>query len=138
MKKYFNMAILYVVLGLSLGIFYREFTKFNNYEGITSLSMAHTHALVLGFMFMLILILFEKNYELSKCSKFNIWFITYNIGVIYLLITLVIRGILEVRGIEFLGLSHIAGLGHTILGAALIWFMCILNKSLKNINEEKK
>lgn len=33
MKKYFNFATFYLVLGLVMGVFYREFTKFNGFEG---------------------------------------------------------------------------------------------------------
>ena len=33
MKKYFNFATFYLVLGLVMGVFYREFTKFIGFEG---------------------------------------------------------------------------------------------------------
>lgn len=59
MKKLFNLSFFYLILGLALGIFFREFTKFNAFTGITTLSTAHTHTLVLGFIFFLILIVLE-------------------------------------------------------------------------------
>lgn len=59
MKKLFNLSFSYLILGLALGIFFREFTKFNTFTGITTLSAAHTHTLVLGFIFFLILIVLE-------------------------------------------------------------------------------
>lgn len=136
MNKYFNMATVYLIVGLALGVFNREFTKLNNYEGVTILSATHTHALVLGFMFMLILLLIEKSYKLSQNKGFKWWFVTYNTGVIYLLVTLVIRGVLQVSGGDFGGLNHIAGLGHAILGISLIWFMIIFKKSINIINEK--
>lgn len=40
-------------------------------------------------------------------------------------------GILQVSGEEFVGLNHIARLGHAILGMSLVWFMILLKKSLK-------
>ena len=55
----------------------------------------------------------------------------YNLGLLYLIITLSIRGILQVIGSDFVGLSHIAGLGHAILGVSLVWFFAIVNKELK-------
>lgn len=56
--------------------------------------------------------------------------ITYNIGLLSLISTLVVRGILEVLNKDFIGLPHIAGTAHAILGISLIWFMIILKKSI--------
>ena len=57
MKKLFNLSFFYLILGLALGIFFREFTKFNAFTGITTLSAAHTHTLVLGFILSIIVYL---------------------------------------------------------------------------------
>lgn len=131
MRNYFKLSTFYLVLGLSLGVFYREFTKFNNFSGVTTLSSAHTHVLVLGFIFFLIVLLLEKNFTLSNVKNFGKWIILYNVGLIYSVATLVARGILQVKGADFAGLSHIAGLGHAILGISLIWFAILLNKAIK-------
>lgn len=37
MKKLFNLSFIYLGLGLILGVFHREFTKFNNFSGETVL-----------------------------------------------------------------------------------------------------
>lgn len=131
MRNCFKISTFYLVLGLALGVFYREFTKFNNFSGVTTLSSAHTHVLVLGFIFFLIVLLLEKNFALSKIKNFDKWVILYNVGLLYSIVTLVSRGVLQVNGADFAGLSHIAGLGHAILGIALIWFTIILNKAIK-------
>lgn len=131
MKKYFNFATFYMIIGLIMGVFYREFTKINNFEGKTVLGVVHTHALTLGFIFFIIVLLLEKNFSLSKIKNFNIWSIFYNISLIYVLITLIVRGVMQVLGIDFAGLSHIAGLGHALLGIALVWFVVIVNKAIK-------
>lgn len=131
MKKYFNFATFYMILGLIMGVFYREFTKLNNFEGKTVLGVVHTHALTLGFIFFILVLLLEKNFILSKVKSFNIWNIFYNISLIYVLITLSLRGIMQVLGSDFAGLSHIAGLGHALLGIALVWFIIIVNKAIK-------
>ncbi len=130
MKKLFNLSFFYLILGLALGVFFREFTKFNNFTGITKLSSAHTHTLVLGFIFFLILIILEKLFNISTAKYFIGWLITYNICLLSLISTLVARGILEVLNKDFIGLPHIAGTAHTILGISLIWFMILLKKSL--------
>ena len=132
MKKCFNLSTCYLILGLIMGVFYREFTKLNGFEGQTVLSVVHTHALTLGFIFFILVLLLEKNFNISKNKGFNGWFILYNVSLVYVLATLTARGILQVLGTDFAGLSHIAGLGHALLGVALIWFVIIVNKSLKN------
>ncbi|MCR1950299.1 MULTISPECIES: DUF2871 domain-containing protein [Clostridium] len=131
MKKYFNFAIFYLVLGLAMGVFYREFTKLNGFEGRTVLSVVHTHAIVLGFIFFILVLLLEKNFGLSKIKHFSKWMIFYNVSLIYVLGTFTARGIMQVLGTDFAGLSHIAGLGHAMIGIAMIWFVVTVNKSIK-------
>lgn len=131
MKKYFNLSTIYLVLGLAMGVFYREFTKINGFEGKTALSVVHTHALTLGFIFFILVLLLEKNFKISEEKGFKGWCVLYNVSLIYLLVTLTARGILQVLGNDFAGLSHIAGLGHVFLTVSLIWFVVIVNKSIK-------
>lgn len=131
MKKLFNLSFFYLALGLIFGVFFREFTRMNDFTGQTSLSVVHTHILILGFLFFLIVMLLEKNFNLSSSKHFFKWLISYNIGLLALLGTLVARGVLEVLSMDFAGLSHMAGLGHAILGFSLIWFMILLKKEIK-------
>lgn len=130
MKRLFNLSFLYLILGLALGVFFREFTKLNDFSGATTLNVAHTHTLVLGFIFFLVIVILEKVFTISNIKYFNIWLITYNIGLLSLISTLVARGILEILNKDFAGLPHIAGTSHAILGLSLIWFMIILKKSI--------
>ena len=65
MKRYINYSIVYTVLALVGGVFYREFTKMNNYTGWTTLSVVHTHYFILGMMFFLILGLVSMNINLK-------------------------------------------------------------------------
>ena len=82
MKKLFNLSFIYLGLGLILGVFHREFTKFNNFSGETVLGTAHTHTLVLGFLFFLIILLIDKNFDISSYKHFNKWLISYNVGLL--------------------------------------------------------
>lgn len=50
MKRYMNMALLYAVLAMVGGVFYREFTKFNGFTAKTTLSVVHTHYFLLGMV----------------------------------------------------------------------------------------
>lgn len=130
MKRLFNLSFFYLILGLALGVFFREFTKLNDFSGATTLNVAHTHTLVLGFIFFLVIVILEKVFTISNIKYFNIWLITYNIGLLSLISTLVARGILEILNKDFAGLPHIAGTSHAILGLSLIWFMIILKESI--------
>lgn len=47
MKRLMDASIVYGVLGLIGGVFYREFTKFNGFTDFTTLSVVHTHYLML-------------------------------------------------------------------------------------------
>lgn len=130
MKRLFNLSFFYLILGLALGVFFREFTKLNDFSGATTLNVAHTHTLVLGFIFFLVIVILEKVFTISNIKYFNIWLITYNIGLLSLISTLVARGVLEILNKDFAGLPHIAGTSHAILGLSLIWFMIILKESI--------
>lgn len=37
MKKYVNLTLVYAILAMAGGVFYREFTKFNDFTGRTAL-----------------------------------------------------------------------------------------------------
>ena len=48
MKSYINYSIVYAVLAMIGGVFYREFTKMNGYTVWTTLSVVHTHYFIFG------------------------------------------------------------------------------------------
>lgn len=130
------------MLGLLLGAFYREFTKFNGFTGKTVLSGLHTHVLVLGALFFLIVLLLEKNFELTKNKRFNKFFITYNIGLIFLVIMMAVRGCAEVLGLELSAMidssiSGIAGLSHIIMTIAYILFFLLLLNRINEVDSKK-
>ncbi|OPA81213.1 hypothetical protein BVG16_02490 [Paenibacillus selenitireducens] len=124
-------SMIYAILGLVAGVFYREYTKWNDFDGQTLLKGLHTHILVLGFMFFLLVLILGKLFEVHKAKSFKGWFWVYNIGFLLTLATMVARGIGQVKGLELPGLSHAAGMGHTILGAGLIWLLILLGKRIK-------
>lgn len=137
MKKYLNLSAFYLALGLISGVFYREFTKMNNFEGKTVLGTLHTHTLVLGFVLFLIVLILVKTFQISEVKSFSKWIIFHNVALIYMLVALLVRGVLQVTGGDFTGLNHIAGLGHALLGVSLVWFIVIINKSITAIEKTK-
>lgn len=80
MKRLINTSIVYGVLGLIGSVFYREFTKLNDFSTYTSLSVVHTHYFMLGMMFFLILALLEMNLHfMNDRTKHYVFF--YHLGL---------------------------------------------------------
>lgn len=127
MKRYINNAIVYAVLALVGGVFYREFTKMNDYAAWTTLSVVHTHYFILGMMFFLILGLVSMNINL----KYNRAVLFYNIGLNLTAIMLVVRGIVQVLDLNVVSafISGVAGIGHIILGVSLIFILLDIKKA---------
>ena len=134
MKKLYVTSFLYLILGLLAGIFYREFTKASSFTEPTMLTGLHTHILTLGFLFFLILLLTSAASKLTEHKHFSKWFYFYNTGLLWTIITMAVRGVLEVQGNDIPGFNHIAGTGHFLLGLGLIWLMLLLKKSFFNKN----
>ena len=91
-KKYFKTSFIYLIFGLFLGAFYREYTRIIGFTGHTSLRVAHTHTLVLGFILFLILSIFAKSFDLKEDKKEKRFFNTYNFSLILVIGTIIARG----------------------------------------------
>ena len=131
MKKYYYISFTYLMLGLIAGVFYRELTRMSDFTGETVLKGVHTHILVLGFVFFLVVLLLEKKLGISNLKSTKAWLITYQVALVTVVATMVARGVAQVKGFEIAGLSHMAGASHALLGIALIWFMILLGKAIK-------
>lgn len=134
MRKIVNWAFGYMLVGVASGLFYREFTKMNDFPAgeFTQLGLAHTHLLTLGFIVLLIVLLLEKAFALSTHRKLFGWFFaTYNAGVILTSAMLIVHGMLTVLGIESSKMiSGIAGLGHMGLTAGMILLFVMLRRQV--------
>lgn len=133
MKKMIRIAFFYVILALIGGVFYREFTKFNGFTGVTVLADVHVHLMVLGVFMFMILALFVKNLPLLKEKRFSQFMVIYNIGLLLTVIMMVIRGMTQVltmtlTSVMSAAISGIAGIGHILLGIGLILLMITLLK----------
>lgn len=141
MRKLINISGLYGLLSLLSGIFYREFTKFNGFEGETLLSLIHVHAMVLGAFLFLILALFAKDTNLIENKNFKKFNFIYNIGFPLMLLILYVKGITQVLQIELFkellgSISGISGISHILISLALVYlFIALRNLSIiKNIS----
>lgn len=136
MKKLFYASSIYLALGLASGLYYREFTKANDYtaaDGFTQLSVVHTHLLTLGVMVLLTVLALEKVFTLSNSKTFNWFFWVYNLGLVVSAATLTINGTLHVLGQETSkALTGISGSGHILLTAGLILLFVALGKSINS------
>ena len=131
MKNMYYTSLFYAVLGLIAGVFYREMTKMNDFTENTVLVGVHTHILVLGFFFFLVTLILSKLFQVNEVKSFSAWYIIYNLGLLITIGAMTTRGILQINGNDISFLPHIAGLGHTILAAAMIWLLTLLGKRIK-------
>lgn len=123
----------YAVLGLVFGMFYREYTKANDFDGVTQLAVMHTHLFALGMLVMLIVLALEKLFSLSKTKWFNLFYWHYNGGLLLTVAMMLVIGMREVAGQASTPmLAGIAGLGHIIISVALVFFFVALGKRLAN------
>lgn len=140
MMKLFYTAFAYMVVGVASGLFYREFTKINDFpEGeSTQLGLAHTHLLTLGFMVLLIVLILEKVFTLSRSRKLFGWFFwIYNAGVVLTSAMLIWHGSLTVLGKESTKMiAGMAGLGHMLITAGMVLLFLALRRALKQRSSE--
>lgn len=134
MKKLINLSLTYAIAGMAGGVFYREFTKWNGFTGVTALGKVHVHLLMLGTVIFLIAALFAKVTPLQAQRLYRPFLITYNIGVPLTAIMLVVRGVVEVRAVPLsaalnASISGISGIAHIITGTGLILLLLALRKA---------
>ncbi|MET1249780.1 DUF2871 domain-containing protein [Sporolactobacillus sp. STCC-11] len=131
MKKLYVAALIYMIAGLVSGIYYRELTKAMNFHGESMLSILHTHLLILGMFFFLILIVMEKVFVLTASKRFALFFWTYNVGVVWTITIMVIHGTRDVLGISSgPAIAGMAGMGHIVLTIGFVLFFIILKDVL--------
>ena len=127
MKRLMLASIIYAVLALVGGVFYREFTKLN---GFTILSVVHTHYLILGMVFFLLLVLVEKNYSFIN-DKVRKCLLLYHIGLNLTVVMLVVRGVVQVLSLD-VSSAVLSGIGHLILGISMFLVLISIRNCVKD------
>jgi hypothetical protein len=133
MRRLYYASFAYLVAGVLSGLFYREFTKLNDFPegGSTQLGLVHTHLLTLGFIVLLIVLVLEKLFTLSRSKLFGWFFWLYNAGVVLTAAMLTWHGMLTVLGRESSKMiAGIAGAGHMLLTVALVLLFLALGRAL--------
>ena len=133
MKKYINYAFSYAVSAMIGGVFYREFTKLNGFVGKTTLGIVHVHLFVLGTILILLLGIFCALTNLEEIKQFKTFWRLYNLALPFMVIMFIVRGIVQVLGIELAkgpnaAISGIAGISHILVAIALVMLFMALKK----------
>lgn len=134
MKRYMNLSLVYAVLAMVGGVFYREFTKFNGFTGKTTLGVVHPHYFLLGMVFFLLLLLLEKNFGFTGPKTGRV-LIAYQVGLNLTTVMFVVRGVTQVLGTSLssgmtAAISGMAGIGHIILGVSLVVLLVQIRRSV--------
>ncbi|WP_062287682.1 DUF2871 domain-containing protein [Demequina phytophila] len=133
MQRLYTAAFTYAIAGLASGLYYRELTTLNDFEGQrTMLSGVHTHLLALGTLVLLIVLVLEKVFRLSGSRMFGWFFWSYNVALVVTAMMMGWHGTLTVLGRESgAAIAGMAGLGHIAMTCALVLLFLSLGKALK-------
>ncbi len=131
-KRYASLAVLYAVVAMIFGVFYREFTKLNHFSGQTSLSFLHTHYFVLGMFFFLVLLLIEKVFSFSDRNTGKL-LIVYQLGLNITGLGFLLRCLSQVLEMELsrgmdAAISGVSGIGHILAGICMVFFLLKIKK----------
>ncbi|MDY5007456.1 DUF2871 domain-containing protein [Candidatus Allofournierella merdipullorum] len=136
MKRFMNTALLYAILAMVGGVFYREFTKFFGFTAKTTLSVVHVHYFMLGTVFFLLLLLLEKAFAFSGPKTGQVLAV-YHAGLNLTCVMFLVRGVLQVLGTPLFSgmtaaISGIAGIGHILLGVSLVLVLLQVRRGVKD------
>ena len=137
MKRYMNGALLYALLAMAGGVFYREFTKFQGFAGKTALGVVHTHYFMLGMVVFLLLLLLEKDFSFTGTKTARVLAV-YHVGLNLTAVMLLIRGTVQVLGTELSSgmdatISGMAGVGHILLCVSLVLLLLQVRRSVSGV-----
>lgn len=121
MKRLMNASIVYGVLGLIGGVFYREFT---------TLSVVHTHYLMLEMVLFLLLVVVEKNFHFID-NKVLRYLLFYHIGLNLTVVMLTIRGVVQVLSLDA-SIAVLIGIAHLILGISMVLVLISIRNCVKD------
>lgn len=127
----------YMILGLVSGVFYREYTKLtDNLTTESPLSTVHTHLLALGMLMFLVMAALDGILRLRGRRAFEIFYWSYNVGLIWTVVMMVVRGLFTLNGHDpattSAAIPGIAGLGHIILSVGLVFLFIALHAGMKD------
>ena len=126
-----------MIAALMGGVFYREFTKYYNFVGYSPLSVVHVHLFALGVIFMLVIGMLDVKYNLNENKCFKWFFLTYLIGLPFMVTMMITRGVIVVMNLSLSkgldsAISGIAGLSHMLMATSIILLFVSMFKGIKS------
>lgn len=135
MKKIWNTSMVYFLLAMAGGVFYREFSKFHGYTQKTTLAYVHVHFLVLGmFLFLLTALFASQKPELFQNKLFQKFYVLHNIALPFMVIMMLVRGVLQVLETQLTSaanamISGFAGISHILIAISMMLYLLALKKT---------
>ena len=140
MMRLMYTAFAFGITGVLSGLYYRELTKANDFmdRSASQLPLVHTHLLVLGFVFLLVVLALEKLFGISAAAPraFTWFYWLWTVGVAVTGGMMLVKGTLVVLGTDAssAAFAGIAGLGHMSLTAAVVLLFVSLRAALKKVD----
>lgn len=132
-RRFAIAAAIYTALGLLGGLGYREITRGADLDSFTQLSVVHTHLLVLGTVMMLVFMIIEELFAVTRGRLGTAFFWVYNAGVALTAGMMAVIGMGQVSGAEHSkALAGISGTGHILITAGFVMFFVLLMRALKD------
>ena len=128
-------------IGLAGGLYYGELTKHNGLGGTrdlagTQLAVVHTHALTLGTLVLLLLLVLVAQFRGLDADRRFRWGVTlWQAGLALLTTGMLVKGTLQVTdttGYDSPALAGLSGLGHMILTAAFVLLFLALGRAVRD------
>lgn len=138
MLRLMYTAFAFGISGVLSGLYYRELTKFNDFtdRSASQLPLVHTHLLVLGFVFLLIVLALEKLFSLSAAAPraFSWFYWMWTLGVALTGAMMLVKGTLVVQDVDAssAAFAGIAGMGHIALSVGVVLLFVSLRAAVRN------
>ncbi len=127
-----TLSLIYAIIAMVFGVFYREFTKLSGFSGETALSVMHTHYFMLGMFFFLALLLMEKAFAFSDARTKKL-LIVYQVGLNVSSLGFLMRGLTQIlvptlsSGLDA-SISGVSGIGHILMGVTIVMLLLQIKK----------
>ena len=137
MMRMLYTAFAFGITGVLSGLYYRELTKGNDFvdRSASQLPLVHTHLLILGFIFLLIIMALEKVFSISSIAPraFTWFYWLWTVGVALTGGMMLVKGTLVVVGADAssAAFAGIAGLGHIALTVAIVLLFVAMRAAVK-------
>lgn len=132
-RIFFRSAAIWTALGLIGGLGYREVTRANDFVGTTQLAVVHTHALVLGTVFFLLLLVLARVNLIGDGRAARALAPVWNVGLALTVGGLTVKGFGQVIGADWAtspAIAGVSGLGHITLTVALVLLFVAIRAAL--------